>query len=88
MTMVSDASATFESPDIHAVPGPLESPAFNMTQEECLRRFMAAVRDGRRGDYSSAKAIVESVRSKGGDEAAEVAKRELWAFIRSDKNTK
>jgi hypothetical protein len=46
---------------------------------------MQAVRDGRRGDYSSAKAIVESVRQRGGNEAAERAKKELWAFIQSDK---
>jgi hypothetical protein len=57
-------------------------------RDECLSRFVQAVRDGRRGDYNRAKAIVESVRSKSGDEAAEVAKRELWAFIRSEKNTK
>jgi hypothetical protein len=46
---------------------------------------MAAVRDGRRGDYNAAKAIVESVRQRGGNEAAERAKKELWAFIQSDK---
>jgi hypothetical protein len=46
---------------------------------------MAAVRDGRRGDYSSAKAIVESVRQRSGNQAAETAKRELWAYIRSEK---
>lgn len=56
-----------------------------MTRDECLRRFMAAVRDGRRGDYSSAKAIVESVRQRGGNEAAERAKTELWKYVRSDK---
>jgi hypothetical protein len=49
---------------------------------------MAAVRDGRRGDYSSAKAIVESVRQRGGNEAAERAKKEIWNYVRSDKNTK
>jgi hypothetical protein len=49
---------------------------------------MAAVRDGRRGDFNRAKAIVESVRGKAGDSAAETAKRELWAYIRSEKNTK
>jgi hypothetical protein len=59
-----------------------------LTREECLQRFMQAVRDGRRGDYNSAKAIVESVKQRSGNEAAETAKRELWAFIRSDKNAK
>jgi hypothetical protein len=56
-----------------------------LTREECLARFMQAVRDGRRGDYSSAKAIVESVRQRGSNEAAERAKKEIWAFIQSDK---
>jgi hypothetical protein len=57
------------------------------TQQACLDRFMQAVRDGRRGEYQAAKAIVERVRSAGGDEAAEIAKKELWNFIRSDKKT-
>jgi hypothetical protein len=56
-----------------------------LTREECLARFMQAVRDGRRGDFTRAKAIVESVRCKAGDSAAERAKKEIWAFIRSDK---
>jgi hypothetical protein len=46
---------------------------------------MAAVRDGRSGSFERAKQIVESVRSKASDEAAERAKKELWAFIRSDR---
>jgi hypothetical protein len=46
---------------------------------------MQAVRDGRRGEYGAAKAIVERVRGKAGDEIAERAKKELWAFIKSDK---
>jgi hypothetical protein len=49
---------------------------------------MAAVRDGRRGDYNAAKAIVESVRQRSGNEAAERAKKEIWNYVRSDKNTK
>jgi hypothetical protein len=56
-----------------------------MTQAECLARFMAAVRDGRSGSFERAKQIVESVRSKAGDEAAERAKKELWAYIKSEK---
>jgi hypothetical protein len=56
-----------------------------LTREECLARFMQAVRAGRRGDYSNAKAIVESVRQRGGNEAAERAKTELWKYVRSDK---
>jgi hypothetical protein len=46
---------------------------------------MQAVRDGRRGDYGSSKAIVESVRQRGGNEAAERAKKEVWAYIKSEK---
>jgi hypothetical protein len=57
----------------------------NMNADECLARFMAAVRDGRSGSFERAKQIVESVRSRAGDEAAERAKKELWAFIRSDR---
>jgi hypothetical protein len=56
-----------------------------MTAAECLASFMQAVRDGRRGEYGAAKAIVERVRGKAGDECAETAKAELWAFIKSDK---
>jgi hypothetical protein len=47
---------------------------------------MAAVRDGRGGSFERAKQIVESVRSKAGDAAAERAKREIWNYIRSTKN--
>jgi hypothetical protein len=56
-----------------------------MTREEALSRFMSAVRAGRRGSFEEAKAIVENVRGKSGDRAAERAKKEIWAFIRSDK---
>ena len=56
-----------------------------MTAAECLASFMQAVRDGRRGEYGAASAIVERVRSKAGDTAAETAKNELWRYIRSDK---
>lgn len=57
----------------------------DVTREECLARFLSAVRAGRRGDYNEAKAIVESVRSKAGKTVAERAKKELWAYIKSDK---
>jgi hypothetical protein len=56
-----------------------------MTAAECLASFMEAVRDGRRGQYGKASAIVERVRSKAGDAAAETAKAELWRYIKSDK---
>jgi hypothetical protein len=58
-----------------------------LTQAECLASFMQAVRDGRRGEYSRASEIVERVRQKAGDQAAETAKKEIWNFIRSDKKT-
>jgi hypothetical protein len=56
-----------------------------LTQEQCLASLMQAVRDGRRGDYGAASEIVERVRQKAGDQAAETAKKEIWNFIRSDK---
>jgi hypothetical protein len=56
-----------------------------MTAAECLASFMQAVRDGRRGEYGAARAIVERVRGKAGDECAERAKAELWRYIKSDK---
>jgi hypothetical protein len=58
-----------------------------LTREQCLASFMQAVRDGRRGDYGAASAIVERVRQKFDDQAAETAKKEIWNFIRSDKKT-
>ena len=56
-----------------------------LTREEALSRFMSAVRAGRSGNYEEAKAIVDRVREKSGDEAAERAKKEVWAFIKSGK---
>jgi hypothetical protein len=56
-----------------------------LTRDKALADFMQAVRDGRRGEYSAAKAIVERVRGKAGDAAAETAKAELWRYIKSDK---
>lgn len=56
-----------------------------MERNECLERFLAAVRDARRGDYSRAKALVESVRREQGDRAANTAREELWAYTQSDK---
>lgn len=57
-----------------------------LTQADCLARFKAAVRDGRRGQFDSAKQLVERVRQKAGDEAAERAKAELWRYIKSEKS--
>lgn len=55
------------------------------SQKECLNRFLAAVRDGRSGNYTKAGEIVERVRKAAGDAAAETAKKELWAYIKGDK---
>jgi hypothetical protein len=57
-----------------------------LTQRDCLNRFLAAVRDGRSGNYTKAGEIVERVRKTAGDRAAETAKKELWAYMRSGKN--
>jgi hypothetical protein len=55
------------------------------SQQACLDRFLAAVRDGRRGDYAAASALVERLRNMAGDECAERAKAEIWKYIKSDK---
>ncbi len=52
---------------------------------DCWARFTLAVRDGRRGEYAAAQQIVESVRKGSGDKAAEIAKREIWNYVRSEK---
>ena len=52
---------------------------------ECLERFMKAVREGRKRNYGPAKSLVESVRKRFGDSAAAICRRELWAYIASDK---
>lgn len=56
----------------------------NVTQDECLARFHAAVRDGRRGSYALAQQLVEGVRTRHGEQAAQIAKRELWEYIGSN----
>jgi hypothetical protein len=56
-----------------------------LTADECLARFRAAVRDGRRGSYALAQQLVEGVRTRHGEQAAQIAKKELWNFIRSGK---
>lgn len=53
--------------------------------QDCLARFLAAVRTGRRNDYEPAKEIIAAVTAKAGAEAGERAKKELWAYIKSDK---
>jgi hypothetical protein len=56
-----------------------------LTQADCLARFLAAVRDGRSGQFAKASAIVERVRLAAGDAAAERAKTEIWRYIKSEK---
>lgn len=43
--------------------------------------FMRAVHEGKRGNYEPARQIVENVRGKHGDAAAECQRRELWRMI-------
>jgi len=45
--------------------------------------FMKAVHAGKRGDYEPARAIVERVRAKHGDTAAESQRRELWRLMQA-----
>lgn len=45
------------------------------------QRFMRAVREGRQGNYALARDIVEGVRERFGDAAAEAQRRELWRMI-------
>ncbi|CAM2193244.1 conserved protein of unknown function [Paraburkholderia kururiensis] len=45
--------------------------------------FMKAVHAGKRGDYKAARAIVERVRAKFGDKAAESQRRELWRLMQA-----
>ncbi|GJH22448.1 hypothetical protein CBA19CS22_37920 [Caballeronia novacaledonica] len=54
-------------------------------REECWQRFLAAARDGRRQYYGKAQALVEKVRQEHGEQAARIARKELNAYIRSDK---
>ncbi|MFP4895606.1 hypothetical protein [Paraburkholderia sp. EG304] len=56
-----------------------------MTPEECRERFMAAVRAAREGRGNKAWDLVESVRKRYGDEAAEIQERELRRYIDSEK---
>lgn len=56
------------------------------TEQERLKSwsdFMGAVHAGKRGDYGPAKAIVERVRARSGDRAAEFQRREIWRVIQA-----
>jgi hypothetical protein len=43
------------------------------------------VRDGRAGYYGKAGALVERIRAEHGEQAAQIARRELKAYIKDDK---
>lgn len=45
--------------------------------------FLTAVHEGKRGNYGPAKAIVERVRAKHGDAAADSQRREIWRTIQA-----
>lgn len=55
------------------------------SHSECLARFLAAVRDARAGRGNKAWDLVESVRNRFGDEAAERQRRELRNYVDSEK---
>lgn len=50
--------------------------------------FMRAVHEGQRGNYAPAREIVERVRTKHGDAAADAQRRELWRLINSGQPEK
>jgi len=51
----------------------------------CLAAFKEAAHYGQRGNFVPAQNLVHSIRQRCGDAIAEVAKRELWKFIKSGK---
>jgi hypothetical protein len=52
---------------------------------EAWQRFRDAAKDGRQGYYAKAGALVEKVRQEHGEKAAQIARKELNAYIRSDR---
>ncbi|MBW0450865.1 hypothetical protein [Paraburkholderia phenoliruptrix] len=56
-----------------------------MTADECRERFMTAVREARAGRNVAARELIEAVRQRHGDEAAERQRRELRNYVDSDK---
>jgi len=57
-------------------------------REECLARFNKAVAASKGRDHRLSEAIIESVRAKHGDRAAEIASSELKKAIRHEGKTK
>lgn len=56
-----------------------------MTREECLERFRSAVREARAGRNRAARELIEAVRQRHGDRAAEIQRRELRNYVDSEK---
>ncbi|WP_186078820.1 hypothetical protein [Burkholderia gladioli] len=65
--------------------GPVGDPNIASDIRACHLRFLQAVRDARRGDHRAALALVERVRQRFGDEAADIQSSELQAYVVSDK---
>ncbi|ACC71083.1 hypothetical protein Bphy_1904 [Paraburkholderia phymatum STM815] len=55
------------------------------SRSECWERFAAAVREAHEGRGNKAWDLVESVRKKFGDRAAERQERELRNYVDSNK---
>jgi hypothetical protein len=58
-----------------------------LIRTECWARFCDAAKDGLRGDYAKAKALIESVHQKHGEEAAQRQRRELWRYMERARKT-
>lgn len=57
-----------------------------VTNDERLKSwsdFIRAVHEGKRGNYAPARAMVERVRGRFGDKAANAQRRELWRLIQA-----
>jgi len=61
------------------------STGFAIEIRECRDRFLSAVRDARRGDSRKTHSLVERVRERFGDTAADIQLHELQAYTRSDR---
>ncbi|MGI4812127.1 MAG: hypothetical protein ACRYG5_09850 [Janthinobacterium lividum] len=54
-------------------------------RDDCLTRFKAAVAAARNGKLAPGSRLIESVRDRFGEPAAQIAKRELSNYVKSDK---
>ncbi|MPW17902.1 hypothetical protein GCT13_13380 [Paraburkholderia sp. CNPSo 3157] len=55
------------------------------SRSECWDRFRVSVRAARSGSNREAKELIEAVRQKHGDVAAEIQRRELRNYVDSEK---